>query len=398
MNRKTLSFAATCLLLAVASPANAAKLLGIDFAPLDPPGTAKILAFDTALGTSVVVADTGFKRDGSNGNGTFGPNGLAYDAAKGVAYFAAIPNTGARTRHSVVIDPQQSGAVKNLGLLAGTPFDADFFAGHYWYVDSATDDLRRVSFNPDGTIALDTKRGDLKGNASGFGFGDVAINKDGLLFGSADIIGGPNNGQVVLFTVDLTNADPASTYTELSIASTSLNPKMQLSFGGDGTLFGHAAGGGATSILYYVSVVPGQVGARAEVLKDIEGGPFTALASFNPLCDCARACEQCSGQVNQLRLLNNGPAASITVRQQDNTVVFSSFVESGASFSFQGTGVKNKLGPKIYVVVGNVETEVHTSCSIAIGPGSTFGNFKVLSGTSADNNALLCPIGKSCPN
>ncbi len=399
MNKKLLHFAVTCLLLTAVAPANAAKLLGIDFGPMEPvPDTAKIVLFDTALGTSEVVADTGFTRD-EPANGQYGPNGLAYDAATGVAYFAAIPNgAGSRTLHSVAIDPQPAGAVEHLGILAGTPFNATFFDGQYWYIDNGTDDLRAVSFNADGSIALDTKIGDLKGDAVGFRFGDVTVNSEGLLYGSADIKGGPDDGKVVLFTVDLTDPDPASTYTELSVSPTSLNPKMQIAFGGDGTLFGHASGGGSTSILYYVSIVSGQVGARAEVLTDIDGGPFTDVASFNPLCDCPpRACAECDGQVNHLRLANNGPTAFIEVRQHDGTIVFSGSVENGAAFSFEGTGDNNKLGPKVIVAVGDEETEIHTSCSVPIGPGLIVGNFEVLAGTSA-NNGNLCPIGQSCPN
>ena len=38
-----------------------------------------------------------------------------------------------------------------------------------------------------------------------------------------------------------------------------------------------------------------------------------------------------------------------------------------------------------------LKIRVHTSCSEPIGPGSTFGNFDVIAGTSK-KNGLLCPI------
>ena len=194
-----------------------------------------------------------------------------------------------------------------------------------------------------------------------------------------------------MFTVDLNAPDPVATYTELVIAPDSVqDQKLQLAFGGDGTLFGYATGNGNQNLLFYVSVVLGQMGGRALVLSDIESGPFTDVSTFNPLCGCQRPCGECDGQVVDLRLANNGPSGLIEVFQHNGDLVFSDFVEHGASFSFEGTG-DGTLGPKITVDVGGEETEIHTSCSEPIGPGSTFGNFDVIAGTSK-NNGLLCPI------
>ena len=296
---KTLSITAVWLLLGAGGPANAAKLLGLDFADLDTADTANIILFDTAAGTSILLGDTGLTRcdhghdcpfPGLSPNGEFGPNGIAYNEVTGVAYYAAIPNFGdTRTLWSMAIDPQPPGSPESLGPLFGTPFSATFFDGLYWYVDNGTLALRKVSFTADGSVFADDFVGDLpvtSAGATGLRFGDITVDQDGLLYGSGDIVGGVDDGKVLLFTVLLTDADPVSTYMTLSIAPDSTNPKMQLSFGGDGTLFGHASNGGSASILYYVSVVPDQLGARAEILTGIDGGPFTDLSSFNSLCSC----------------------------------------------------------------------------------------------------------------
>ena len=282
-----------------------------------------------------------------------------------------------------------------LGPLVGTTFNATFFDGQYWYIDDRTDDLHAVSFNADGSIDMDNPKGDLKGNTTGFLFGDISVNKEGLLYGSADLMGGPNDGEVILFTIDLTNPDPASTYTELAIAPDSVqDQKLQLAFGGEGTLFGYAIGSSGTgdqNLLFYVSVVPGQLGGRAMVLTEIQGGPFTDVSTFSPLCACPRACGECDGGVVDLRLANNGPSGFIEVRQKNGDVVFADFVEHGVSFSFEGTGDHGKFGSWTKVDVGGEETKIHTSCSKPIGPGSTFGNFDVIAGTSK-KNGLWCPI------
>ena len=279
---KTLSITALWLLLGAGSPANAAKLLGLDFAVIDTADTANIILFDTATGTSISLGDTGLTRcsddhtcvfPGLSPNGEFGPNGIAYNEVTGVAYYAAIPNFGGtRTLWSMAIDPQPPGPPESLGRLDGTPRSATFFDGLYWYVADGTLALHAVSFTAGGSLLADTLVGVLpllSAGATGLEFGDVSVDEVGLLYGSADIVGGVDDGKVLLFTVDLNGPDPVSTYMELSIDT---DPKMQLAFGGDGTLFGHTSDGTLRVVLF-------------------DSGPFTDLASFNSLCDCPRSFE-----------------------------------------------------------------------------------------------------------
>ena len=38
--------------------------------------------------------------------------------------------------------------------------------------------------------------------------------------------------------------------------------------------------------MYYVSLVPATLGKRGIVLEDFDGGPYTDMSDFNPLCEC----------------------------------------------------------------------------------------------------------------
>ena len=170
--------------------------------------------------------------------------------------------------------------------------NAAFFDGKYWYIDHGTDDLRSISFNGGGSIASDFKEADLL-SASGdvLFFGDIGI-KDGILYGSAERVGGMGSFPVVFFTVDLNPLSPDFLDYIQALAGAPgddppLGPVLQLGFGDDGTLFG-VTGAFIGNDLYYVRLLPGQLGKRGVALEGFPGGPFTDLAQFNPVCDCPR--------------------------------------------------------------------------------------------------------------
>ena len=82
----------------------------------------------------------------------------------------------------------------------------------------------------------------------------------------------------------------------------------------------------------------------------------------------------------------------IVVKQKDGTVVFSGSVDGGSEFSFSGTDKKGTLGTEISIFIeGNLNTKIHTSCSVPIGPGLEAGHFTVVAGSSR-NGGALCPI------
>ena len=104
-------------------------------------------------------------------------------------------------------------------------------------------------------------------------------------------------------------------------------------------------------------------------------------------------CEECDGQVSQLTLLYQGDVAvSVEIESHNGDLVYSGTVNPGDTFSFAGVG-GSKLGSRVQVYLnGTHHTEIHTSCSIPIGPGMIVGDFEVVSGYSAANNAPLCPV------
>lgn len=113
------------------------------------------------------------------------------------------------------------------GSLASTrTAGATFGRGYYWYVPQGSDDLRRVNFNPDGTIAEDVLY--FPSFSSGnFSFGDIAMDvQNNILYGSA------TTGDKKFFKIDLIT----KVYTQLSVGYPN---HMQISFGADGKLYGH---------------------------------------------------------------------------------------------------------------------------------------------------------------
>jgi hypothetical protein len=119
-------------------------------------------------------------------------------------------------------------------LKGGRTAGATFGRGYYWYIPQGADDLRRVSFNPDGTILEDELYFEAFANRS-FNFGDIAMDlKDNVLYGSAT--SGSSSSSKVFFKIDLT-ADPENAYQQITTGTPN---HMQVAFGADGVLYGHA--------------------------------------------------------------------------------------------------------------------------------------------------------------
>ncbi len=121
-------------------------------------------------------------------------------------------------------------------LSGGRPAGATFGGGYYWYIPQATNDLRRVDFNPNGSIKTDVLF--LANFASGsYNFGDIALDiNDNVLYGSA------NATEKVFFKIDLST----KVYTKIDKGFPN---HMQISFGSDGALYGHVnEGTGSTGL------------------------------------------------------------------------------------------------------------------------------------------------------
>lgn len=113
-------------------------------------------------------------------------------------------------------------------------------------------------------------------------------------------------------------------------------------------------------------------------------------------------CNACEGKVSSLTFLFNGSApAEVTItgrRGADKaTPLFSGMLLPGEIFTVGAPasgngGFAGTLGTEIAIYVdGALHAEVHTSCSLPIGPGLVAGDFEVLAGESKYGGAL-CPL------
>ena len=115
---------------------------------------------------------------------------------------------------------------------------------------------------------------------------------------------------------------------------------------------------------------------------------------------CDAVCGPCIGQVSELTLQYNGaePADILVTMFQGGTlfILFDGLVPSGGQFDLIGpvdSTPSGTLDTNILLYVDNVEnTEIHTSCSEAIGPGMVFGDFLVIAGASRIGGPLCACV------
>jgi hypothetical protein len=159
------------------------------------------------------------------------PNGNAYDVEENRFYATTFP--GQAKLYFVDLDdasPSLTLAGSLNGAAASGTIYADDTGKYYYYVENGTDNLKRVTLNPDGTVGGETKVGDVAGNR-GMTFGDIAFSPDGILYISAGM-GGNFNG----------TWDPdTGTLTEFDLVK---DDKYQISFAQDATLYLHQTGTG----------------------------------------------------------------------------------------------------------------------------------------------------------
>ena len=140
---------------------------------------------------------------------------------------------------------------------------------------------------------------------------------------------------------------------------------------------------------------PGLISGDFEVISGSSrnGGELCPVDTPPDDGDC-----ECDGKVTELELQYNGDTgANIVVEtkkegENGDKIVFDDYVDAGGIFSFVGNDKKGTLGTEITIYVnGEVNTNIHTSCSQPIGPGLVSGDFEVISGSSR-NGGELCPL------
>ena len=124
-------------------------------------------------------------------------------------------------------------------------------------------------------------------------------------------------------------------------------------------------------------------------------GDFTVSAAMSKygenICPVdPNACAECKGGVTSmvLRYLGETEGSVEIVDRQGVTLAGPQILSNGEDISISNGGASN-LGKYIYVYVDGVEdTNIHTSCSQPVGPGTEFGSFQVREATSKYNGNI----------
>lgn len=127
-----------------------------------------------------------------------------------------------------------------------------------------------------------------------------------------------------------------------------------------------------------------------------EVGDFTIVAGKSKdelsLCSTESIDCGCEGGLVQMKLRYIGTSASdiIVYEKKGLTQIYSGEVQPNGEFSFTGTKKDGKIDNTIYVYInGSENTEIHTSCSVDIEIGDTYGDFKIAEAYNK-NNLSLC--------
>ncbi len=183
------------------------------------------------------------------------PNGVAIDPTRSLLFFTNFDNDrSASVLYSVPVSfvgPANTATltVTRLGRLVGAGSNGAFYSGFYWYIPQRTDQLRRVSFDINGRVALDQVFADgISGQSLLLDFGDIDFDSNGLLYLSVSVFGTVGYVQKQLASYNLTTRQ----YRVL-VADAPDGPVVQwlgqIAFGVNNLLFNHHTASGELSIL-----------------------------------------------------------------------------------------------------------------------------------------------------
>jgi len=267
---------AAFVVLALAVQADAATLWGTaeDTGIIYSIDTGTTIATQVGITTDVVVAPDKVT-----------PNSNALDIDNQRFYFTTFDLVS-----SLVALPSQlyfndlAGTNHYAGELAEGTSSGAFHSGKFYYIAHGSDDLRQVTLDADGMIVSDIKLLDVTRNKKIWGFGDIAIANNGVLYGSSTIRGPAPGGSVIgreLFRYKfstgeyLTLAEATCENVEGTLVCTGAW-WGQIAFADDGQLWGHDTN---TGDFFTIDL---ETGAHSEVLFNISGMILTDLASSPP--------------------------------------------------------------------------------------------------------------------
>ncbi len=101
-------------------------------------------------------------------------------------------------------------------------------------------------------------------------------------------------------------------------------------------------------------------------------------------------CGECDGKISQLTLRYVGTESNPHIKVTDdkgNDILYEG--DPTDTFSFNGEKKEGEMGVKIYLYVNNgPRYEIHTSCSVDIYAGMTFGDYYIVAGESVKGGPL----------
>lgn len=206
------------------------------------------------------------------------PNGLAYDDRRtqdsSRLYYAERTGSTSELFYFNTVDQVHVPAGSLSGVVAG----AAIHDGAYYYIPQGTDELWVAPLSPDGFIdapvrdAADGHRlvkDGVSGGNKAYGFGDLVVSPDGMIYVSAG-----TRTSAELFRVDLSGGNYFQFPVETSL--------LQLALGQEGQIYAHHAGTGMFSTVNATSGELTEIGT----VSGSETGTFTDLGSFNAAQNC----------------------------------------------------------------------------------------------------------------
>ena len=119
------------------------------------------------------------------------------------------------------------------------------------------------------------------------------------------------------------------------------------------------------------------------------------IFAFGQACDCPpiASCGTCTGGLTSLTLRYTGIGPSTITASDQMGIVFSDDVNSGSTFTFNGSLPNQKFaGPNIELRIdGTLNTLIPSACASTL-VGSIFGSFTVAAGQSLSGGTLCCDI------
>lgn len=208
------------------------------------------------------------------GTATDNFNGNAYDAVNNRFYFSDYGIYGGPyyMGPSPLYFNDMAGTTNYAGVLVGGASGGTFFEGAYYYIAERTSTLRKVTFNADGTVALDSVLvADIFPTSTKvLAFGDIDIRDEAgidVIYGSATEL---PSGTVVFFSMYL----DGSTYSVIKSGALFGAGGTQISFGSDGVLYGVNAR--TPFSLFSINTTDGSTTSIATLpvaLADLASGP-----------------------------------------------------------------------------------------------------------------------------